>query len=59
MSCVVCELYGVQVRPAVGVIVVPYSVRHVCCGSHALLTGLNGFQPVVSTSDVRFGSNLV
>jgi len=25
--CVVCELYGVQLRPAVGVLVVPYSVR--------------------------------
>ena len=23
--CVVCELYGVQLRPAVGVLVVPYS----------------------------------
>ena len=28
MSCVVCESYGVQLRPAVGVLVVPYSVRH-------------------------------
>ena len=27
MSCVVCESYGVQVRPAVDVLVVPYSVR--------------------------------
>ena len=27
MSCVVCESYGVQLRPAVGVLVVPYSVR--------------------------------
>jgi len=27
MSCVVCESYGVQLRPAVNVLVVPYSVR--------------------------------
>jgi hypothetical protein len=27
MLCVVCESYGVQLRPAVGVIVVPYTVR--------------------------------
>jgi len=27
MSCVVCESYGVQLRPAVGVLVVLYSVR--------------------------------
>jgi len=27
MSCVVCESYGVQLRPAVDVLVVPYSVR--------------------------------
>jgi len=28
MSCVVCESYGVHLRPAVGVLVVPYSVSH-------------------------------
>jgi len=27
MLCVVCESYGVQLRPAVGVHVVPYGVR--------------------------------
>ena len=27
MSCVVCESYGVQLRPAVDVLVVPYSVE--------------------------------
>jgi len=27
MSCVVCESYGVQLRPAVDVLVVPYGVR--------------------------------
>jgi len=27
MSCVMCESYGVQLRPAVDVLVVPYSVR--------------------------------
>jgi len=27
MSCVVCESGGVQLRPAVGVLVEPYSVR--------------------------------
>jgi len=27
MSCVVCESYAVQLRPAVGVLVVPYRVR--------------------------------
>jgi len=27
MSCVVCESYVVQLRPAVDVLVVPYSVR--------------------------------
>jgi len=27
MSCVVCESDGVQLRPAVGVLVVPYSGR--------------------------------
>jgi len=27
MSCVLCESYAVQMRPAVGVLVVPYSVR--------------------------------
>jgi len=30
MSCVVCELYGVQLRPAVGVLVVLWQ-RVVCC----------------------------
>ena len=28
MSCVVCGSYGVQLREAVGVLVVPYSVRY-------------------------------
>jgi len=27
MSCVMCEWYNVQLRPAVGVLVVPYCVR--------------------------------
>jgi len=27
MSCVMCESYGVRLRQAVGVLVVPYSVR--------------------------------
>jgi len=27
MSCVMCESYGVQLRPAVDVLVVPYSLR--------------------------------
>ena len=27
MSCVVCGSYGVQMRPAVDVLVVPYSLR--------------------------------
>ena len=35
MSCVVCESVGVQLRPAVGVLVVPYGVtlarNKVCC----------------------------
>ena len=30
MSCVMCESYAVQLRPAVDVLVVPYSVRLAC-----------------------------
>jgi len=42
MSCVVCESYGVQLRPAVGVLVVPYSASLTLYGTTSTPTaGLN------------------
>jgi len=42
MSCVVCEKYGVQLRPAVDVLVVSYSVRLALYGTTNTSTaGLN------------------
>ena len=40
MSCVVCELYIVQLRPAVDVLVVPYSVQ---LAMHLLVCYLSKF----------------
>jgi len=36
--CYMCELYAVQLRPAVDVLVVPYSVRLTLCGTTSTST---------------------